>query len=55
VGGIMEQEIKCKYCGCDASSHPSISIPLGSFTCTGGCGCYLIKSHVEKLFGGKIE
>jgi hypothetical protein len=47
----IEKETKCGYCSHSSDDHPTKSFPLGSFTCLNGCGCYLIKSHVEKLFG----
>ena len=45
--------MKCKYCGCDAEDHPTISMPLGAFTCCGCGNCPLIKKHVEAINGNE--
>lgn len=46
-----DENIKCELCRCEIYDHPTISMPIGSATCS--CGCPLIVKMVYWLHVGK--
>lgn len=46
-----DESIKCQLCGCEIYDHPTISIPVGSATCS--CGCPLTAKMVYWMDLGK--
>ncbi len=51
----LNDGVKCLYCGCDAEDHPTISVPLGAFSCCGCGGCPLLQKHVLLIAGGERQ